>query len=72
MSVSSDGGSVVVEHNPVAMVGDSGGKDGVAGVRGRFTLNLPQKVLPRTAMSFFWEGDLTIRAALARIESAQD
>lgn len=67
VSVSSDGARVVVEHNPQAKGGD-GGRGGVAGVRGRFTLSLPQKVVARTAMSFFWEGDLTIRAALAGIE----
>ena len=64
VSISSDGKSVVVEHNTDEEVSRSG-KDGVAGVRGRFMLKLPQTVVPRTAMSFFREGDLTIRAALA-------
>lgn len=68
VDISSDGDSIVVEHNPAAE-GDSGGRDGVPGVRGgRFKLNLPQKVVPRTALSFYWEGDLTIRAALAGVE----
>lgn len=66
VNIASDGKSIVVEHNNPEAKG--GGKDGATGVRGRFTLNLPQKVVPSTAMSFFWEGDLTIRAALAGIE----
>lgn len=65
VKMSPDGKSVVVEHNPEAK---GGGKEDVAGVRGRFTLNLPQKVVPKTAMSFFWKGDLTIRAALAEVQ----
>lgn len=67
VNVSSDGGSIVVEHSPAAQGGD-GGKDGTTSARGRFVLNLPQKVVPRTAMSFFWENDLTIRATLAGAE----
>lgn len=31
----------------------------------RFDLVLPQRVVPDSAKSYFWEGDLTIRAVLA-------
>eukprot|EP00903_Cladosiphon_okamuranus_P006189 g6086.t1 len=67
VSVSSDGARIVVETSPEAKGGDDD-KDGVGGVRGQFTLSLPQKVVARTAMSFFWEGDLTVRAALTGME----
>ena len=69
VSVSSDGARIVVEGNPEAMGGSGDDKKGgSAGARRRFSLNLPQKVAARTAMSFFWEGELTIRAALAGVE----
>lgn len=69
VKVSSDGGSIIMEHEPAAKGGD-GDRDGATAgaVRGRFMLNLPQKVVPGTAMSFFWQGDLIVRATLVGVE----
>ncbi|CAN0109385.1 unnamed protein product [Ectocarpus sp. 12 AP-2014] len=66
VNVSSDGRKLVVERNPAADVSDGGG-DGVA-EKGRFRLQLPQRVVPTTAMSFFRKGELTVRATLATSE----
>lgn len=55
VSVLSDGRGILVESNPAA------GR----GVRGRLSLTLPQRVVPDSAKSFFWKGDLTVRAVLA-------
>ncbi|CAN0381561.1 unnamed protein product [Pylaiella littoralis] len=67
VSVSSDGRSVVVDQNPPTE-GSGGGSGGVGLREGRFSLKLPQRVVPGTAISFFWEGDLTVRATLADVE----
>lgn len=32
---------------------------------GRLDLTLPQQIVPESAKSYFWDGDLTIRAVLA-------
>lgn len=66
VKISSDGRKLVVERNPAADAGDGGG-DGVA-EKGRFRLQLPQRVVPTTAMSFFRKGELTVRATLATSE----
>ncbi|CBN79391.1 hypothetical protein Esi_0202_0032 [Ectocarpus siliculosus] len=66
VKISSDGRKFVVERNPAADAGDGGG-DGVA-EKGRFRLQLPQRVVPTTAMSFFRKGQLTVRATLATSE----
>ncbi|CAM9529553.1 unnamed protein product [Ectocarpus sp. 4 AP-2014] len=63
VKISSDGCKLVVERNPAADAGDGGG-DAVA-EKGRFRLQLPQRVVPATAMSFFRKGELTVRATLA-------
>lgn len=67
VSVSSDGRSVVVDQNRPTE-GSGGGSGGVGLREGRFSLKLPQRVVPGTAISFFWEGDLTVRATLADVE----
>lgn len=66
VKISSDGRKLVIERNPAADDGD-GGYDGVA-EQGRFRLQLPQRVVPTTAMSFFRKGELTVRATLTTSE----
>ncbi|CAM9448158.1 unnamed protein product [Hapterophycus canaliculatus] len=70
--ISSDGIRVVVDPNPAAKDGggENGGRGGGGGGGGsdpwgKCSLQLPQRVVPRTAMSFFQEGTLTVRAAVA-------
>lgn len=62
VTVSRTGRSLFIEERgPVS--GDSGGGAGGSGRLGRLTF--PQPIMPESIKSFFWEGDLTIRAVLA-------
>jgi len=64
VSISSDGRTVAVDPDATA---EGGGlaKGEVVSRRRRFSLKLPHRVVPGTAMSFFSEGDVTVRAVLA-------
>lgn len=65
VSISSDGTTFVVDPNPAANGGgDERGGDG-GELRGKCSLQLPQRVVPRTARSFFQGGTLTVRAVVA-------
>ena len=64
VSISSDGRTVGVDPDPAAEAGRVA-KDVVDGSRQRFSLRLPHRVVPGTAMSFFSEGNITVRATLA-------
>lgn len=67
VSISSDGRTVAVDPDPAA---EDGGvaKTDVGGRRRQFSLKLPHRVVPGTATSFFSDGDVTVRAALAEGE----
>lgn len=69
VSISIDGISVVVDPNPDANGGarDEGGGGGKGGsdLSGMCSLQLPYRVVPRTAMSFFHGDTLTVRAVVA-------